>query len=50
MERMNASAKWKEECTKRDWTPTFLGGDAFGTYVTNEFTRLSGILKTLGLA
>jgi putative tricarboxylic transport membrane protein len=50
MERMNASAQWKEECTKRDWTPTFLAGDAFGTYVTNEFTRLSGILKTLGLA
>jgi putative tricarboxylic transport membrane protein len=49
-EKMANSDAWKAECVKRDWTPYFLAGDAFGKYVETEVTRITGILKDIGLA
>jgi putative tricarboxylic transport membrane protein len=50
IEKMAASPQWKEECAKRDWTQITLTGDAYKRYVETEFTRISDILKDLGLA
>jgi putative tricarboxylic transport membrane protein len=49
-DKMNASAAWKAECEKRDWTPIYLSGDAFSKFVDAEITRITGILKDIGLA
>ncbi|MFO1188776.1 MAG: tripartite tricarboxylate transporter substrate-binding protein [Alphaproteobacteria bacterium] len=50
VEKMVASASWKAECEKRDWTSIPLMGDAYATFITEEITRIEGILKELGLA
>jgi putative tricarboxylic transport membrane protein len=49
-DRLNASAGWKAELAKRDWTGIYLSGDGFGKYIESEVTRITGILKDLGLA
>ncbi len=49
-DKLNASAGWKAELTKRDWTGIYLSGDAFGGYITSEVDRITSILKDLGLA
>ena len=50
IEKMVASASWKQETEKRDWTSIPLVGDAYAKYVEAEMTRVEGILKDLGLA
>jgi len=50
MEKMTASASWKQETEKRDWTSIPLFGDAFAKYVQDEMARVEAILKDLGLA
>ncbi|MCA1951981.1 MAG: tripartite tricarboxylate transporter substrate binding protein [Hyphomicrobiales bacterium] len=49
-DKLNASAGWKAELAKRDWTGIYLSGDGFGKYIESEVTRITGILKDLGLA
>jgi putative tricarboxylic transport membrane protein len=50
VEKMAASATWKDEVKKRDWTPILLTGDEFGKYIEAETARIETILKELGLA
>jgi putative tricarboxylic transport membrane protein len=50
IEKMAASATWKQEVEKRDWLPIVLTGDAYAKYVETETTRITAILKDLGLA
>jgi putative tricarboxylic transport membrane protein len=50
IEKMAASATWKQEVEKRDWLPIVLTGDAYAKYVEAETTRITAILKDLGLA
>ena len=50
IEKMAASATWKQEVAKRDWLPIVLTGDAYAKYVADETTRITAILKDLGLA
>lgn len=50
MEKMVASASWKQETQKRDWTSIPIFGDAYAKYVQDELTRIEAILKDLGLA
>lgn len=48
-EKMAATATWKQEIEKRDWTSIPLTGDAFGRYVESESARIETILKEIGL-
>jgi putative tricarboxylic transport membrane protein len=50
IEKMIASASWKEELKKRDWTSIPLVGDAYAKYIEEEMARVEAILKDLGLA
>ncbi len=50
VEKMVASASWKQETEKRDWTSIPLFGDAYAKFVDEEMKRIEGILKDLGLA
>jgi putative tricarboxylic transport membrane protein len=50
IEKMAASASWKEELKKRDWTPILLTGDEYGKFIEAETARIEAILKDLGLA
>ncbi|HZH27505.1 MAG TPA: tripartite tricarboxylate transporter substrate-binding protein [Azospirillaceae bacterium] len=50
MERMSNSDPWKQELARRDWTGIFLAGDQFTQYVQQETERVTGVLKSLGLA
>jgi putative tricarboxylic transport membrane protein len=50
IETMAASASWKEQLQKRDWTPILLTGDAYAKYIEQENERVGAILKDLGLA
>jgi putative tricarboxylic transport membrane protein len=49
-DKMVAGAAWKAELAKRDWTGVYLSGDAYGTFLTAEIERITGILKDLGLS
>jgi len=48
--KMANGPTWKSELTKKDWTGILLTGDAFGSYLDSEITRITGILTDLGLA
>ncbi|MCA0400344.1 MAG: tripartite tricarboxylate transporter substrate binding protein [Proteobacteria bacterium] len=49
-DRLIASEGWKQELIKRDWTGIYMRGNAFGSYVEAETTRITGVLKDIGLA
>jgi len=49
-DRMVAGPAWKKTLETRGWEGIYLSGDAYGTYVNNEITRITAILKDLGLA
>lgn len=49
-DKMVAGPAWQAELKKRDWTGIYQSGDAFKGYVDSEITRITGILKDLGLA
>lgn len=49
-DRMVAGPTWKSELEKKDWTGIYLSGDAYSKFLTDEITRITGILKDLGLA
>ena len=50
IEKMVQGPTWKAELTKRDWTSIPLFGADYGKYLDSEITRITGILKDLGLA
>lgn len=49
-DKLVISEGWKLELAKRDWTGIYQRGEAFGKYVESETTRITAILKDLGLA
>jgi putative tricarboxylic transport membrane protein len=50
MTRMNATPQWREICQQRDWTQSFIVGDAYKAFVESEIQRITGVLRDLGLA
>ena len=40
---------WKETLTKMGWTPWFLAGDQFGSFLKEEDARVGKVLKDIGL-
>ncbi|GGD16347.1 Bug family tripartite tricarboxylate transporter substrate binding protein [Nocardioides daphniae] len=48
-EEMHASPGWKEEVEKNGWTDDFRTGDDFGTFLTEQDTRVADTLDELGL-
>jgi putative tricarboxylic transport membrane protein len=48
--KMHDSAGWKDALTKNGWTDTFLAGDEFGSYIKEQTTTTTAVLKDLGLA
>ena len=50
MDAMVASDAWKAELEKRNWLGIYQSGDAFEATIDSEVQRITGILKTLGLA
>ena len=48
--KMHDSAQWKDTLQKQGWTDAFQGGDEFKTFLSEENTRVAGVLKELGLA
>lgn len=47
--RMAKGPTWQAELKKKDWTDVFLPGAEFGGFLDSEITRITGILKDLGL-
>lgn len=46
---MHESPAWKEALTTKGWTDVFLAGEEFKTYLDEEITTTSTVLKDLGL-
>jgi putative tricarboxylic transport membrane protein len=49
LEQMVASGGWQQTREKYGWQDFALAGDQFGTFLTEENDRVTGILKQLGL-
>jgi putative tricarboxylic transport membrane protein len=50
VDRMVKGPAWQAELKKKDWTGIYLPGAEFGKFLGDEITRITGILKDLGLA
>lgn len=50
VDRMVKSPQWRATLAKNDWVDLYLPGDAFGAYLKAEESRVTDILKTIGLA
>lgn len=50
IDKMVKGPTWQAELKKKDWTDIYLSGAPFGQYLDAEITRITGILKDLGLA
>jgi putative tricarboxylic transport membrane protein len=48
--KMHDSQAWKDELATRGWTDSFITGDAFKTFLTEQDQAVADILKQLGLA
>jgi len=46
---MAKSDAWKDILKQKGWDDSFLGGDAFAAFLTQEQTRVAGVLKSVGL-
>ena len=49
IEKATKSKAWAEALQKNDWTPAWLGGDAFGKFVDNEFASLRATMAKSGM-
>jgi putative tricarboxylic transport membrane protein len=49
VQKMHDSAAWKAQMEKNGWDDAFLPADQFATFLADEKTRVSGVLKSLGL-
>ncbi len=47
--KMVATDAWKEILKQKGWDNAFLGGDAFTEFLKQEQTRVTGVLKSVGL-
>jgi putative tricarboxylic transport membrane protein len=50
VDKMVKGPTWQAELKKKEWTSIYLAGADFGKYLDSEITRITGILKDLGLA
>lgn len=50
VEKMAKGPTWQAELKKKDWLDFYLPGAQFGAYLDSEITRVTGVLKDLGLA
>lgn len=50
IETMAASEKWNAELATKGWVNTFLAGDAFATYLSDQITATTAVLQELGIA
>ena len=50
LDKMVKGPTWQAELKKKDWTDIYQSGAEFGKYVDSEITRITAILKDLGLA
>ncbi len=49
VEKAVKSKAWAEALKKNDWTPAWLGGDAFGNFVDQEFASLRATMVKSGM-
>jgi putative tricarboxylic transport membrane protein len=47
---MHDSDAWQQVLEDQGWTDSFLTGDDFNTYLTDESERVESVLSGLGLA
>ncbi len=50
VDAMHKSDAWKKVLTDNKWIDLYMSGDEFGTFLASENERVTGVLKTLGLA
>lgn len=50
VEKMVKGPAWQAELKKKDWLDYYLPGAGFGAYLDSEITRVTSVLKDLGLA
>lgn len=50
VDKMVKSPQWKAILEKNDWVDLYMPGDQFAAYLKSEDERITGILKTIGLA
>lgn len=50
LDRMHASEQWKQALEKNGWTDAYITGDEFAAFLTEQNSRVSSTLTTLGLA
>jgi putative tricarboxylic transport membrane protein len=50
VDRMVKSPQWRATLAKNDWVDFYLPGEAFGAYLRAEESRVTDILKSIGLA
>lgn len=49
IQEMHDSQEWQQALEANGWTDFFKTGDAFGTFLNDEITRIEGVLKDIGL-
>ena len=49
-DKLVASKTWKDTLATKGWDSVYITGDKFGEYVKQDITRVTGMLKGLGLA
>jgi len=49
IEKMRASPEWAEVLKQRGWNDFFQSGDTFAAFLTNEVSRIQGVLRDIGL-
>jgi putative tricarboxylic transport membrane protein len=46
---MAKSDPWKDILKQKGWSDAYLGGDAFADFLKKETTRITDVLKSVGL-
>ena len=46
---LHGSPAWQNQLKRNGWTDTYLSGDAFASFLTDEQTRVRGVLEDIGL-
>lgn len=49
VEAVHSSAAWEKQLESNGWDDTYLAGDEFDAFLKTENTRVSGVLKDIGL-
>ena len=49
IDKVVKSPSWKDHLEKNGWVDSYLPGDAFRAYITEETKRVTALLTTLGL-